>query len=374
MNNQNGGQIVLNPEYKCAEVYRNKAGLYSFVCFYCGDIFGTFPKIHAHISDNHSYDWKNNDNDYAESNDKYNGTPKPPVDVPLSSDEDAKDFINYIQDPVKPIPEKQTKKECHTNVPKVELNETTSKLECPKVNTNTLLRFQCDICGIFFKHKHALKKHLMEHSNIRPFKCKVCNKGYVDKNQFAAHLKTHEEKKYVCEFCSKAFVVDSVLKAHLRIHTGEKPYHCPVCSKRFGQKSYIKIHMRLHNEGEQFRCVFCGSSYISQSMLNTHLKNHTDGPFICSICNKELSSPEQLKHHGRIHSNERNFHCKICDSKFKSPSVLRQHSLLHLDEKKYQCRVCDMRFNQSKGRRAHEKSRHNFSPVIIDKATRRSNL
>ena len=87
--------------------------------------------------------------------------------------------------------------------------------------------FECQNCGIRYKHRHTLKVHLMRHSGIKPFKCKVCEKSFVRSSDLNLHQRTHQNvKEFKCETCSKYFRRSAHLKTHSRIHTGEKPYQC----------------------------------------------------------------------------------------------------------------------------------------------------
>lgn len=72
-----------------------------------------------------------------------------------------------------------------------------------------------------FKTKGQLNDHEHRHSNIRPFKCEICNSAFNRKTR---------------------------LKVHMMIHTGEKPFQCtyPKCCKRFREKGNLNSHMKKH--------------------------------------------------------------------------------------------------------------------------------
>jgi uncharacterized Zn-finger protein len=78
-----------------------------------------------------------------------------------------------------------------------------SALETP-CSHGSKLQFSCETCKQSFKHKRALKLHVLTHSGVRPFSCDVCKKSF----------KLHEE-----------------LKVHFRTHTGERPFSCDICKK-----------------------------------------------------------------------------------------------------------------------------------------------
>lgn len=78
-----------------------------------------------------------------------------------------------------------------------------------------------DSCQKTFKDNSKLKRHMLVHTGIKPFRCLICN---------------------------KTFSLDFNLKTHIRIHTGEKPYACkhPGCNKSFSQSNNLTLHEKSH--------------------------------------------------------------------------------------------------------------------------------
>lgn len=48
------------------------------------------------------------------------------------------------------------------------------------------------------------------------------------------------------QFCDRTFVRLEFLKRHQLQHTGEKKYKCTECKRRFARKDYLAGHMRSH--------------------------------------------------------------------------------------------------------------------------------
>lgn len=53
-------------------------------------------------------------------------------------------------------------------------------------------------------------------------------------------------KSLKCHTCSYSTSKLSNLKRHIMTHTGEKPYKCRYCNKRFIQKVQLKSHVHVH--------------------------------------------------------------------------------------------------------------------------------
>ena len=84
-----------------------------------------------------------------------------------------------------------------------------------------------------FCDSQALNRHIQKiHTFIRPFKCDICNKGFVRPD----HLKLHRED------------VHSTGRRTLK-----KPYQCNICERQFGRKASLKYHKEyVHSpENEQ---------------------------------------------------------------------------------------------------------------------------
>jgi hypothetical protein len=118
---------------------------------------------------------------------------------------------------------------CLDSCPKLpDLDETSKEDPRPEVKTESKRvkgekQFVCtvDSCNKVFKDNSKLKRHMLVHTGVKPFRCLICN---------------------------KSFSLDFNLKTHTRIHTGEKPYVCRFqgCNKSFSQSNNLTLHEKSH--------------------------------------------------------------------------------------------------------------------------------
>jgi uncharacterized Zn-finger protein len=74
-------------------------------------------------------------------------------------------------------------------------------------------------CGKRFNFEMAMNTHVMRHDGIKPHKCKLCDKGFVTRNECIQHETTHStERKYKCCFCHKPYKNHCSLNNHKRNH------------------------------------------------------------------------------------------------------------------------------------------------------------
>ena len=197
--------------------------------------------------------------------------------------------------------------------------------------------FACPVqnCGQSFRYEKRLAQHLITVYNIKPYKCKYCDKPFTEKGDLKIHLRIHtREKPYECEYCGKKFAQKSALIVHLRVHTGEKPYKCKICGKSFTQSHALTEHMRIHTGETPYICPTCGKGYKRKHHLESHLRTHTgEKPFMCDICGKAFSEKGNLTKHKVIHTGERPFVCDICGKSFKYRTNLISHKKNYILEK-----------------------------------------
>ncbi|KAL7990978.1 hypothetical protein Chor_014408, partial [Crotalus horridus] len=169
----------------------------------------------------------------------------------------------------------------------------------------------------------ALKEHCL--SNITS-----------DKNSYQNILIPFAgEKPYKCELCDKGFVQKCQLVFHSRMHHGEeKPYKCDACNLQFATSSNLKIHARGDLTGLMELFKMEPEGMILQGKHGFMCLWHSLGekPYICGICGKSFISSGELNKHFRSHTGERPFICELCGNSYTDIKNLKKHKLkVHSD-------------------------------------------
>ncbi|KAL6265029.1 hypothetical protein P5V15_005120 [Pogonomyrmex californicus] len=133
----------------------------------------------------------------------------------------------------------------------------------------------CDICGTSYSSKSSLyfHKHYKHKTKIKEFECQICRKRFKTQKNLDSHTELHK-MKYVCEQCGMEFKFKYGLTKHLRTHSGEKSYLCAICGKTFGCLSSQKIHLLTHVGERPYVCDICGQSFTQRSPMMLHRKKH----------------------------------------------------------------------------------------------------
>lgn len=74
--------------------------------------------------------------------------------------------------------------------------------------------------------------------------CSVCH-TFIEKGKMKLHMQTHEGPS-ICEICGKTFSKPRFLKKHMIVHCEVKPWKCELCGQQFCQKAEYTLHMNGH--------------------------------------------------------------------------------------------------------------------------------
>ena len=106
----------------------------------------------------------------------------------------------------------------------------------------------CGECGRSFAFLTAYRRHLVTHSDARPFRCDLCAKTF----RLRAALKNHAENshaavaRHACTVCGARYRHPYDLSRHMEKHTGRTRFahSCAVCHRKFVTRENMDAHMR----------------------------------------------------------------------------------------------------------------------------------
>ncbi|XP_076437478.1 uncharacterized protein LOC143276715 [Babylonia areolata] len=185
----------------------------------------------------------------------------------------------------------------------------------------------CEICGVKIL-KASLKTHMMKHTGERPYVCKVCQKGYITKNEWQIHMRTHTgERPFVCSICGASYPRNENLHRHINgVHLGKKPFVCTVCNRAFADRRNLKDHKLIHLGIRPHKCNECGKRFTQSGSLKSHMRVHTgEKPFACKYCLKSFADMGSRNRHVRTHTGEKPYKCALCPAVFARPEPFKHH-------------------------------------------------
>lgn len=156
--------------------------------------------------------------------------------------------------------------------------------------------FRCEECNIEFECRTALRLHTYK---SHPSTCPKCGKVCNSKHQMYFHQQTHSPR-YLCKICNKTFIVRGQYAIHMATHTGDRNVPCDICGRTFAHKTAVSKHKwQEHNENnKKFKCEQCDKSFVYRGKLDSHMRSHTgEKPFSCDACNSTFSQRSNLNAH-----------------------------------------------------------------------------
>ncbi|KZC04529.1 Transcriptional regulatory protein PHO23 [Dufourea novaeangliae] len=106
------------------------------------------------------------------------------------------------------------------------------------------LHHLCYRCGIAYRNKPDITKHLFWKHGTESVLCKKClQKKWPHIYHFCI-----PPTAFVCEECGSSFSRAVALKVHKRLHSGDQPYGCSECSDRFISRKLLSKHENAHKE------------------------------------------------------------------------------------------------------------------------------
>lgn len=162
---------------------------------------------------------------------------------------------------------------------------------------------ECELCSRSFRTKSHIQAHMRCHipqQSDKIYTCKYCNKQFQHPRIYQNHTRTHvDSRPIICYVCGVT-VHYSGLRKHLLIHSDVKKYKCEICQRTFREKATLVIHTRTHTGEKPYKCDTCGKGFKDPSTRRVHFRSHSgENPYCCHFCGRRTKQASNLRSHYR---------------------------------------------------------------------------
>ncbi|XP_058828377.1 zinc finger protein OZF-like [Topomyia yanbarensis] len=189
--------------------------------------------------------------------------------------------------------------------------------------------FDCDKCSKSFHRQCLLNAHLKTHIQAE---CSVCHKMLANVYSLKMHMLRHTDNvKHICDTCGLEFRSKESIERHIKRHMGINPVErlqCHICSRWVAGKRNLKIHLRtVHcDKNQEFSCDICSQKYRNERSLSVHKgRVHVEKKYECEFCGKKFKRSINWKEHRASHTGETLYSCDVCGMTSNSNGNLYSH-------------------------------------------------
>ncbi|KAM6427540.1 putative transcription factor ovo-like protein 3 [Liasis olivaceus] len=152
--------------------------------------------------------------------------------------------------------------------------------------------FQCCVCSKRFPLQRMLNRHHKCHSSIKKRMCPYCSKGFNDTFDLKRHLRTHTGRRDAQKARHLRLPSPELCKLSLLVPAGIRPYRCRLCDKGFTQRCSLESHLKkIHGipqsygyrerRAKLFVCEECGFTCSASDEYYGHMRQgHSTSGFL----------------------------------------------------------------------------------------------
>ena len=115
----------------------------------------------------------------------------------------------------------------------------------------------------------------------------------------------------------------------------QSSFPCSICQKILTSNDNLEIHLKIHTIKQILSCQFpdCEQTFTTQNFLWEHMLN--------------------IHRVNKGSWQSRRFQCNDCEKVFNRKDKLKEHEIKHTDEKPFKCTICSKCFKKKKGLHFH---------------------
>ncbi|XP_078143125.1 zinc finger protein 1035 [Centroberyx gerrardi] len=236
--------------------------------------------------------------------------------------------------------------------------------------------YKCKFCTKTFMKSRNLRRHILTHTEVKPYRCKACDSCFSRYDYLKVHQSRCRGKRQRLEVCIPKISLDDVGKGwqnkfdRLTIEK-QQTFECNLCSRSFSAQSKLSRHFSMFHATKSFSCTRCGASFTLEKSLKRHKRlskcrrasSQTNGSlpvrtnpqtenvtrqlhgmtsrilqriqpyfnkkhkYVCNYCPRSFGTSSQLRVHTRLHTGEKPFGCEHCGERFIRRDYLQRHSV-----------------------------------------------
>ncbi len=221
----------------------------------------------------------------------------------------------------------------------------------------------CPTCKKVFMKEWELERHLLVHSDVRAFPCRICPAAFKEARKLRRHENNvHKDTKLHCPKCDRVYSCQDSLQRHLAIsHENAKIYKCTDCPRQFQTQQSLRDHIRAVHEKKMYECHRCNKKYCYRENLHRHVAViHRNIRIKCTQCERTFQNKVLLTNHQqREHMlNPTKYACLICNKKYFTRENLVEHMQHGHRQQTFKCTTCNQILSCKRSLEAHIEKKH----------------